>query len=386
VTERHYYTDCYLTEFESQTASVAEEGRLVYLARTAFYPASGGQLFDTGELGGARVEEVVEEGDRIAHRLDRPVSEGVLRGRVDWPRRFDFMQQHTGQHLLSAVLHHLEGVETVSVHMGEEVSTVELQVDALDEGVLVRAETRANEVIWENREVTIGFSQAAEAGGLRKTSAREGTLRIVSIAGLDKSACGGTHVRRTGEIGCLFLGRQERIRGNVRLEFFCGGRAVRLARRDFDALSSIGRLLSRGPAEAAAGVAALQESAKELGKENRRLTAEAAGLRGKELYSTARVDDSGLRRFWLQAESLDELVRATAQAFTSAGRGAFLATAKDAILLAASADSGLHCGNLLRELLVSGGGRGGGSAQLAQGSVRDVSSIAGIAASLGFVH
>lgn len=368
MTERLYYTDCYLRQFEAQTISLTGDGLRVVLDRTAFYPASGGQLFDMGELGGARVVDVIDEGETVAHVLATPIGAGPVRGRVDWARRFEFMQQHTGQHLLSAVFHELFGIATASVHLGEEGGTVELTVGGVSEGQAREAEIRANALIAENRAVSITFEESSE--GLRKASERTGPLRIVSIDGLDKSACGGTHVSRTGEIGLLLIRRAEKIRGNTRLEFVCGVKAVRRARMDFELLSAAGRAISRPLEEVPAAVLALQEAARLDAKSVKSLTLELAGFKGRELFGAALVGADGLRRYWLRLDVVDEGARAVAQAFVGCGPGVFLATGGGAVLVASS-DAGVHCGNLLKQF-----GRGGGSASLAQGSLLEAGALA----------
>ena len=192
MTERLYYTDSYIREFEARVVARSDEGRRIYLDRTAFYPTSGGQPFDTGWLGGVEVLDVVDENDRVAHLLASPLGAERVRGEIDWTRRFDHMQQHTGQHLLSAVIEELFGHPTVSVHFGRDSSTLDLGADAFTAAQVEVAEERANAVAVENRPVEVSFEDASTAAGLRKSSAREGTLRIVTIRDLDRSACGGT--------------------------------------------------------------------------------------------------------------------------------------------------------------------------------------------------
>jgi len=369
LTERLYYTDCYLKQFEARTNSVSGDGMRVVLDRTAFYPASGGQLCDLGELAGARVVAVEDDGDDVTHVLATPIGAGPVCGRIDWTRRFEFMQQHSGQHLLSAVFHELFGLATMSVHLGEDGGTVELAVGTVSEGQMREAEARANAVIAENRAVLILFEENPE--GLRKASERTGPLRIVSIEGLDKSACGGTHVSRTGEIGSLLLRKAEKIRGNTRLEFVCGIKAVRRARLDFELLSAAGRAFSRPLEEVPAAVIALQEAAKDASKSVKTLSLELANYKGRSLFEGAVADADGVRRFWLRLDTVDERARATAQAFVACGSGLILVSGGGAVLVAASADAGVHCGNLLKQL-----GRGGGSALLAQGSLEDAGPLA----------
>ena len=198
MTERLYYTDSYVREFQARVVERSVDGRTVYLDRTLFYPSSGGQPFDVGSIAGVAVIDVVDEEDRIAHRLAAPLtSDGEVAGEIDWTRRFDHMQQHSGQHLLSAVFEELFGLHTVSFHLGAESATVDLEGGSVEARMVTEAERRANQLVAENRAMDVRFEDASAAQGLRKASEREGTLRIVSIDGLDRSACGGTHVRST---------------------------------------------------------------------------------------------------------------------------------------------------------------------------------------------
>jgi alanyl-tRNA synthetase len=211
MTERLYYTDAYTTQFTATVIEVA--GDRVYLDRTLFYPTSGGQPHDLGTLGGEPIADVVDENDRIAHVVARPSRLTVgqqITGTLDWTRRHDHMQQHTGQHLLSAVFEDLFGHKTVSVHFGDEYATLDLDVDMLSADRTARAERRANELVMEGHLVHVSFENAATATGLRKPSDREGEIRIVEIAGIDRSACGGTHVRNTAEIGPVTIRRVEK--------------------------------------------------------------------------------------------------------------------------------------------------------------------------------
>ncbi|MCX6632180.1 MAG: alanyl-tRNA editing protein, partial [Candidatus Solibacter sp.] len=270
MTERLYYTDSYLREFQARVVERSQDGRTVYLDRTLFYPASGGQPFDVGSIAGVAVVEVVEEEEeRIAHRLAAPLTAaGEVTGAIDWTRRFDHMQQHSGQHLLSAVFEELFGLHTVSFHLGAESATIDLEGRPLEALMVTEAERRANQVVSGNRAIDVRFENAGEAQGLRKASEREGTLRIVSIDGLDRRACGGTHVRTTGEIGPVLLRKTEKIRQSVRVEFVCGGRAVRRARQDFEALSKIAQLFS-APLDDVAPMVAVQLDAAKTGEKAR---------------------------------------------------------------------------------------------------------------------
>jgi len=380
MTDRLYYKDSYLTEFRARVVGASPDdvspdatspGRQrVYLDRTAFYPTSGGQPFDTGQLGGLNVIDVIDEGDRVAHILNEGLTETEVDGRIDVARRFDHMQQHTGQHLLSATLIEMFGAPTVSFHLGAESSTIDI-AGALEPEQLREAERRANQIVFENRPVTISFRHSSEDLGLRKPTEREGEVRIISIQDLDRSACGGTHVRATGEIGPILLRKLDRIRGNLRIEFVCGGRAVARARADFEALSQIARVFSAAIDDAPAMVETQREKLQASEKATRRLATELAESKGRELYAETAPGEDGIRRVLRRVESLTEESRAEAQSFTASGPAIFLAVAENppAILLAASKDSGVHAGDLLKRALAEAGGRGGGNPTLAQGSV-----------------
>ena len=372
MTERLYYHDAYLRSFTAQIVDTAANGTVAYLDRTAFYPTSGGQPFDTGSISGVTVLEVVDEEDRIAHRLSAPLSAASVECSIDWARRFDHMQQHTGQHLLSAVFEERFGLRTVSFHLGGDASTIDIEGGAPEARMLQEAELRANEIVGQNRLVTVGFEHAAEAQGLRKASEREGTLRIISIDGLDRSACGGTHVRATGEIGAILIRKLEKVRQTTRIEFLCGARAVRRARADFEALSRIAQLFSAPLDETPALVAAQLDSAKTADKARRKLELELAVYQGKELYTAAAPGPDGIRRHIRQVSggSLDAL-RAIAQSFTSQPRSVFAAAldSPPSLLLAVSDDVAIDAGQVLKAALAAAGGRGGGTARLAQGSV-----------------
>jgi alanyl-tRNA synthetase len=371
MTERLYYTDSYLTEFHAHVVERSLDGSRIYLDRTAFYPTSGGQPFDTGSIAGAPVIDVVDEGERIAHVLGAAVDAGEVECRLNWQRRFDHMQQHSGQHLLSAVMAELFGIATLSVHFGVESSTVDLETPSLNADQVRAAETRANEAVCENRPVSVAFAENSEDLGLRKAADRAGVLRVVSIEGLDRSACGGTHVRATGEIGPVLIRKLDRVRGAVRVEFLCGLRALRRVRADFEALSKIAQTLS-APLDDTPGLVQSQiEALKAAEKERRRLDEELGALMGRELYDATAPDTLGKRCAVkrLASGTLDPL-RVMAQSFCARPKAVFIGVVDQppAILLAVSQDSGLDAGKLMKAALSETGGRGGGTARLAQGS------------------
>jgi alanyl-tRNA synthetase len=371
MTERLYYDDSYLRSFTAHAVECSPAAT-VYLDRTAFYPTSGGQPNDLGTIAGVPVRDVVDEGDRIAHLLAAPVPPGPVECAIDWGRRFDHMRQHTGQHLLSAIFDEMFHLRTLSFHLGAGVSTIDLEGASLDARTAAAAELRANEIVCENRPVAISYQAAEDAQPLRKPSARAGDLRIVSIEGLDRSACGGTHVRSTGEIGAVLIRKLEKVRHTVRVEFLCGSRATARARADYDALTRVAQLFSAPLDDAPAMVAAQLDSARAAAKSLRKLELDLAAYQGRDLYYHTAPTPDGLRRAVRRAASgtLEEL-RALAQHFTAQPKAIFVATLDDppSVLLAASPDAGVDAAQALKAALADVGGRGGGTPRMAQGSL-----------------
>jgi alanyl-tRNA synthetase len=377
MTVRLYYTDPYLAEFTATVISV--EDRRVYLDRSAFYPTSGGQPFDTGEIAGAAVVDVIDEDTRIAHLLAEPpvVTAGApVAGRIDWNRRFDHMQQHTGQHLLSALFEELFGHRTVSVHFGAVYSTLDLDAESVPRDEVVRVEGHANAVVLEHRPVNVTFEDAATATGLRKPPDRAGEIRIVTIDGLDRSACGGTHVRDTGAIGPVFVRRIEKHKKMSRVEFLCGNRALAQARGVYELLSGLAATMKSGIPDLPALVEAQGASLRTIDAERRKLADELSRQRARSLYDSAPLDAAGMRRIAEHGQEVDEL-RAIAQALSAMPRVMFIGTVASppTIVFAASDDSGVNAGAALKTVLAALGGRGGGSPRAAQGTVPDTAAL-----------
>lgn len=380
MTDRLYYRESYLTDFDARVIEAGAGHSRVYLDRTAFYPTSGGQPFDLGTIGGIPVTDVIDEEDRIVHVLAAPLRASEVACQIDWPRRFDHMQQHTGQHLLSAVFLELLSAQTVSFHMGVDSATIDVTCPALHEEQMCTVEQRANGLVFENRPVTISFEDPSHDLGLRKPSGRAGQLRIVSIQGLDRSACGGTHVNTTGEIGPILLRKIDRVRGNMRVEFLCGMRSVKRARADYAALAKIARSFSAALDDTPPLVTAQLEKAQEAEKARRRLTAELADAKGVRLYAQTAPDASGLRKIARRVKAISEDLRIEAQSFAAGERAVILLLGEEppSVLLAASKDSGWKAGEWLKPLLAEAGGRGGGTAIIAQGSLPSVAALDGI--------
>ncbi|MFP5353656.1 MAG: DHHA1 domain-containing protein [Gemmatimonadota bacterium] len=387
MTERLYYDDVYRTRFEARVVARAADGHRLYLDRSAFYPTSGGQPHDTGTLAGVAVLDVVDEDERVAHVMAAPVTGDFVEGVVDWERRRDHMQQHTGQHLLSALCADRFGWETVSVHFGDASSTLDVATESVAPATVAEIERLANAAVTENHAVAVSFEDAATASGLRKPSDRAGLLRIVTIAGMDRSACGGTHVRATGEIGPIVLRRVEKVRKATRLEFLCGQRAIARARADYDVLSRMANALSCSIDELGAIVPAQAEQVRMLENERKRLEEEVSAARARERYHTLAPDADGVRRLLeRRAQGKADDSRALALAFAALPKAVYAAAVATppAILVAASDDSGMDAGKALKAALAEVGGRGGGSPRLAQGTVSDALALDRVLSALGF--
>jgi alanyl-tRNA synthetase len=395
MSERLYYVDSFLRTFSAKVADVREASRAegvsiwqIALDRSAFYPSSGGQPYDTGVLtansrSGAVLEalvEAVEEDEHgiVWHYTRKPLAAGTeVQGMIDWQRRLDHIQQHSGQHLLSAVFARELNAPTVSFHLGDTISHIDLAIGSIAHHSLERVETLANELIAEDRAVTVRTVDRAEAeallatGHLRKLPERAGTIRLVEIADYDLNACGGTHVRSTGQIGGLLLRGMEKTSRGFRVSFDCGLRAVAAARQDLTTLSRASTFLSIGNVDVPAAIERMKAEARAAEKERQKLRDELAGYHAARLAVEVQPRDGlrFVRRTFTDRDS--EYVRLLASKLASSAPRtiALLASAENwpaRVVLARSRDLDFHCGNLLRDTLAARGLRGGGSADLAQ--------------------
>ncbi|HVB07452.1 MAG TPA: DHHA1 domain-containing protein [Candidatus Acidoferrales bacterium] len=389
MTERLYYSDSFLREFDAQvlTCEPACEPNAarwrVRLDRTAFYPTSGGQPFDTGRLGNATVVEVIDgEHDEIFHFTDRPVPPGAIHGTIDWPRRFDHMQQHTAQHMLSAAFIELFQFQTVSFHLGREISTIDLAAPSIAPRHLEEAERRVNEVIFEDRPIEVRYGTAEElvAQGVRKKVEREGTLRVVGIEHFDRQPCGGTHLARTGQAGMLLVRKCERQKQHWRIEFVAGFRALAAARADFSALRQAAEQLGCGMQEVPEMVRKFQEERRAGQRDTKKLTERLAELEAANLLAkNAETSHDGKHRiivFISDDAASSYLAMLAAKIVATPNMRVVLASrAAQAIVLAQSAGLDGDMSALLRELLAPLDGKGGGSKVFAQGIVGNASVI-----------
>ncbi|HEU5450465.1 MAG TPA: alanine--tRNA ligase-related protein [Terriglobales bacterium] len=376
MTERIYYTQPDLLEFTAHVVAVERDPRpAVVLDRSAFYPTSGGQIFDTGwlEANGARlrVTEVADRDDEtVVHFVEAADSLGpgaAVKGTIDAPRRRDHMQQHTGQHVLSAAFIELFNMPTVSFHMGDESCTIDLDAPSLTPEQMVKAEMRANHVVVENRPVQIRFASRDEAQrlGIRKIPADvKGDLRLIDIEGIDLCACGGTHVARTGQIGPIQVRKSEKVKQGTRVDFVCGFRALRHARRDLETLRAAAEVFSAHIWELPQQIQKAQEEVKSGRKREQKLLEEIAELLAAQMVGEA----SGvIRRVFADRDV--NFIKLLAQKMTKAEKVVALlgSSAGQPSLVFAQTPGSVHdMGALMKQVLAEHGGRGGGSKDLAQ--------------------
>jgi len=405
MTDHLYYHDSFLYDFEAEVKETAETPRpALILDRTAFYPTSGGQIHDTGLIhagtdafvrppseakGSAsgeqllKVTEVVEAEDgRIVHYLEAPVKDlkpGTrIRGQIDVTRRRDHMQQHTGQHVLSAAFVRLFNMPTVSFHMADDYCSIDLDTPVLAKEQVEAAERLANEIILENRPVDIRFVTREEAAnlGLRKIPpAERNQLRLIEVRDFDLSACGGTHVRQTGQIGCVLLRKTERVRQGWRVEFVAGQRAVATARRDFATLTEAGAVFSSHiydvPQQARKSLdeirtlrKAAEQSQEELAAaQATSILAGAPETNGHKLI-VQNFTDRDLSAIKLLAQKLTRLAPNVVTLLSTTAP-------QPAMVFAQSPGQPFDMGALMKETITKFGGRGGGSKDMAQGGLSD---------------
>jgi alanyl-tRNA synthetase len=386
MTQRLYYSEAYRRSFDGKVLTAEPVAHLrqgyggqagqtaVVLDQTAFYPTSGGQPFDTGTLGGAAVTDVIDGDDGvITHIVSGALNPGdVVSGEIDWARRFDHMQQHTGQHVLSAAFDRLFGVRTESFHLGQLSATIDLARE-VSAGEIARAEDDANRVVWEDRPVTVRFATAEEAAAmpLRKESGRTGSLRLIDVHDYDLSACGGTHVERTGAIGVIAIGGWEKFKGGSRVEFLCGGRALQRFRVWRESLSAMQKHLSVPPIEMAASLERMQDDAKSSQRTIRSFQEKLATHEAQSVVTRGRRIGDLL----VIAESLDgwdaQGLKAIAVAASAAQSDALVAlfssTMPAQVVIARGANARVDANALLKQLAGLFGGKGGGKPDLAQG-------------------
>ena len=397
MSERLYYADSFLKRFDATVSDIREHSRKdgtstwhIALDRTAFYPTSGGQPHDTGTLTATSPSGAVltlpvlqvEEGDdgEVWHATQKPLPAGTrIVGAIDWARRLDHMQQHSGQHLLSAICARALNAATVSFHLGEELSTIDLEIESLSVQQLAQVEELVNVAIAENHAVgnkTVSGEEAQALlaeGAVRKLPERAGTIRLIEIPGIDLNACGGTHVQALGQIGGLMLRGTERVKQGVRLAFVCGLRATRAAHKDDALLAQLSGTLSTQRASLPEAVERKLTEARQAAKENQKLREDLADYHAARLLVEDPIAEGKrvvVRKFTDRDAAYIKLLasRLTAAAPQTIALIASIKEEPASLVMARSADlDRLHCGQLLTAALATENLRGGGSATMAQG-------------------
>ena len=388
-TERLYYQDSHLIEFEALVTDKTDRvsgWTAVTLDRTAFYPTGGGQPSDTGTLNGERVLECIDDEENgVLHVIQGRAPEvgAPVRGRIDWPRRLDHIQQHTGQHILSQAFVSLFNAPTRGFRVLHDVCEIDLELTNPTNELIERAVELANNVIWEDREITIKSATAEEAAQLplRRDPTRAGELRLIEIEGFDLTPCGGTHAYRTGEVGMIAVRTWERAKGLTRIEFAAGTRALADYRRANKTSRAVAALFSSGRDDAAKLAARMVDENKELRHRVRALEAIAATVEAEELYQKTQPGSDDLR---IIAQVLDgrdpESLKHLAVALISHPKTIALLGSNDKetarLVFARSEDAPGDMNALMREACEMLDGRGGGKPDLAQGGGKNVAKLA----------
>ncbi|HEX3092768.1 MAG TPA: alanyl-tRNA editing protein [Candidatus Angelobacter sp.] len=395
MTDRLYYHDSFLYDFDARVVEALEHhGKsALVLDRTAFYPTSGGQVHDLGTLTAdgqqIAITEVADEEDgRVLHFASKPLALGTqVHGTVDAARRRDHVQQHSGQHVLSAAFIRLFNMPTVSFHMGEESCTIDLETAGLSAAQAQRAELLANEVIAEDRPVNIRFVPLEEARklGLRKLPSKQtGDLRLIDIYEFDLTACGGTHVRATGQIGSILLRKIEKVKQGVRVEFVCGLRAVNISRRDYTTLTEAAALYSSHIYDIPQQVRKSLEETKAAGKAQHKLLEELAELYAERQLAQAAGSPQVIAQFFPDRDAI--FIKLLAQKLT-AGKSNVIAllasgSGQPTLVFAQTPGQKSNMGQLMKDAMGQLGGRGGGSVDMAQGGLPGAGNMADVERSL----
>lgn len=387
-TRRLYYDDSYLQNFEARVVSCLpaepvqgpsgmQPGWEVVLEETAFYPDSGGQPHDSGLLGEANVLRVDDDETEVVHIVDREIPAGAMaKGCVNWPRRFDHMQQHTGQHLLSAMFQERFGLPTVSFHLGQESCTIDLRCGEPTRDQLEGAQRAANQVIFEDRAVTVryGTAEQLERLGVRKQVARTGILRAIEIQGADLQPCGGTHVKSTGQIGMILVRGCAKVRQDWRVEFVCGRRAELFASADHARLKAAAETMGSAPGEVVESVRKLIEERDAHYQNLRAMVQEAAEGKAERLWAGAETLADGTRvvKAVLRGAEREMLQPLATEIVKKGGAAALLGDAESgALVLAQSAGGARDLGVVLRKMFEEFAGKGGGTRDFVRGKLTE---------------
>lgn len=388
-TERLYYNDSHLVEFEARVTDTTDRvsgWTAVTLDRTAFYPTGGGQPSDTGTLADARMLECIDDDDNgVLHVIQGRAPEvgATVKGRIDWPRRLDHIQQHTGQHILSQAFVTLFNAPTRGFRVMDDWCEIDIELTNPANELIERAVELANNVIWEDRQITIRIVTPEEATRLplRKDPSREGELRVIEIEGFDLTPCGGTHAYRTGEVGMIAVRSWERAKGLTRIEFAAGGRALADYRRANKTGRAVAALFSAGRDDAPKLAARMLEENKELHRRIRSLEEAAAHVEAGELLTSTPIAASGIKIVCQIFDNRDsESLKRLALALIAHPNTIALLGSREndaaRLVFAKSADASGDMNTLMREVCATLDGRGGGKPDLAQGGGKNLEKLA----------
>jgi alanyl-tRNA synthetase len=396
-TERLYYSDSRLLEFDAQVIDLSqrEDGAVaVRLDRTAFYPTGGGQPNDTGTLGEARVVDCIDaEEAGVLHVIQGPAPEvgDLVHGKIDWRRRLDHLQQHTGQHILSAAFVKLFDAPTRSFRVLDHECEIDVALDNPSDEKIEAAVDLANQVIWEARSIEIRQVQSEEAATLplRKEPAREGELRLIQIGDFDLTPCGGTHAKSTGEVGVIAVRSWERAKGLARIHFMAGLRVLADYRKANRTAREVAELFSAGREDSPGLVANLIEENKNLSRRVRELDAIACRVEAEELLAAARVRSPTVREGQFNDEPLvvtkvltdrdADSLKHLALALIVHPNVVALLGSRDGdtarLVFARSADAPGDMNACMRKACELIDGRGGGKPDMAQGGGKKVAAL-----------
>jgi alanyl-tRNA synthetase len=378
MTHRLYQQDPYLTEFTAQIIRMLpldSERWGIVLDRTAFYPEGGGQPADTGWLDAIPVLDTADTEEGLIHITPAKPAGNTVQARIDWVRRFDHMQQHSGEHLLSAAFAAALGAENIGFHLGAEACYIDINQDVLNYDQVCTVETLANSYVFANRPVSAHFLSGDELGGfkLRKQPGKIfATIRLVDMDGLDCCPCGGTHVAATGEVGIIKIRNWERKAGGVRVDFVCGGRALQDYQLTSQVVKHLSARLSAAPQEVPAALDRQLDKSEALHKELGSVRQELNAYLAADLLLKADII-TDLRVVIKQLPgATPDLLADLAKKIVASGKAVALLGSADSVqnkthLLFAASPGGPDVGGLLKTILPLLGGKGGGSAIFAQG-------------------
>jgi len=376
MTIKLFFEDSKLTSFTATiiNSKTIDDGVAILLDQTAFYPTSGGQPFDMGNINEERVQDVWEDPEGIWHRLPSIPKSKLVNCEIDWSRRFDHMQQHTGQHIISAFFVNLFSANTISFHLGKEHSTIDLDIGEISDDQILELELCANTYIWENHTVSVQTinDDQIKAIPFRKPPQVSGTIRVIKVGKLDASACGGTHVNETGEIGMIKITGFEHYKNGTRISFICGKRALCDYQTKLNSIKKVSRELSIHPDQIYETLIGILNESKEQSRLFRKVQNEAFTYMADKIWNETPIsyDRKIICKHFIDM-SFDDL-RNIAKILRNHPKTMCLlaSTYEDTVRLICTRSEDLlevNAGEILKKATNLLGGKGGGSPELAQG-------------------